>query len=87
MKNQNDFIIPPQALELAHLPTDSPLSLSIGENTLVMLPERMTAIQALNTIGALTELTTDHPEGLRYLWGSEGRLSLRRHARPGALPL
>ena len=47
MKNQNDFIIPPQALELAHLPTDSPLSLSIGENTLVMLPERMTAIQEI----------------------------------------
>ncbi len=72
MKNQNDFIIPPQALELAHLPTDSPLSLSIGENTLVMLPERMTAIQALNTIGALTELTTELIETIQKACGTCG---------------
>ena len=59
MKNQNNFIIPPEALELAHLPMDSPLSLSIGENTLVARPERMTALQALNTINVLTEITVD----------------------------
>ena len=72
MKNQNDFIIPPQALELAHLPTDSPLSLSIGENTLVMGPERMTAIQALNTIGALTEVTTELIETIQKACGTCG---------------
>ena len=72
MKNQNHFIIPPQALELSHLPTDSPLSLSIGENTLVVRPERMTALQALNTIGVLTEITTGLIEIIQDACGTCG---------------
>lgn len=70
MKNQNHFNIPPQALELAHLPTNSPLSLTIGDNTLVVRPERMTALQALNTIGTLTELTTELIESIQNACGT-----------------
>lgn len=72
MKNQNHFNIPPQALELAHLPTNSPLSLTIGDNTLVVRPERMTALQALNTIGTLTELTTELIESIQNACGTCG---------------
>ena len=59
MKNQKELIISADAVELSHLPTDAPLTEGVGENTLLVTPERMTAIQAVNTIGALTEFTAD----------------------------
>ena len=59
MKNQNIFTIPNQVLEAAHLPSHSQLTLSMGENTLVVLPERLTALQAANTIGVLSSIVTD----------------------------
>ena len=59
MKNQKELIISADAVELSHLPAGTPLTVSVGENTLVVTPGRMTAIQAVNTIGALTAFTTD----------------------------
>ena len=58
MKNQKELIISADTVELSHLPSDSPLTVSIGENTLVVTPQRMTAIQAANTITALTAFTS-----------------------------
>lgn len=59
MKNHNNFIIPAQALEQSSLPSDSPLSLHIGKNTLVVTPEHMTAIQAANTVSVLSDTVTE----------------------------
>ena len=38
MKNQKDLIISTDAVELSHLRPDSPITVSIGENTLVVTP-------------------------------------------------
>lgn len=54
MKKQKNLMIPSQALELCHFDLSTPLSLSTGENTLMVLPENMTALQAANAISELT---------------------------------
>ena len=72
MKNQKELIISADAVELSHLPTDAPLTVGVGENTLVVTPERMTAIQAVNTIAALTEFTSDLIDALKTACGSCG---------------
>ena len=72
MKKTKDLIISADAVELSHLPSDSPLTVSIGENTLVVTPQCMTAIQAVNTIAALTEFTSDLIDALKTACGSCG---------------
>ena len=59
MKKTKDLIISADAVELSHLPSDSPLTVSVGENTLVVVPERMTALQAANAINALTDIASE----------------------------
>ena len=70
MKNQKSIIIPAQALELSHLQPDEPLSLCAGENTLVVVPERMTALQAAHTIAVLTEFTSELLDAVKDACGS-----------------
>ena len=72
MKNQKELIIAAEAIELSHLQADSPITVSIGENTLVVTPQCMTAIQAVNTIAALTEFTSDLIDALKTACGSCG---------------
>lgn len=70
MKNKNEFIIDHQALELCHFDPHKPLTRLIGENTLVVLPERMTALEAVNTVAVLTSFTTELIESLLDACGS-----------------
>ena len=70
MKNQNDLIIPSQTLELCQLRPESPLSLCAGKNTLVVIPERMTAMEAVNAINVLTGLASDLIEALQATCGT-----------------
>ena len=70
MKNKNELIIDHQALELCHFDPHKNLTQLIGENTLVVLPERMTALEAVNTVNMLTAFTTELIELLRDACGS-----------------
>ena len=70
MKKMNDLVIDHQALELCHFDPHKPLTQLIGENTLVLLPERMTALEAVNTVAVLTDFTTGLIEVLRKACGS-----------------
>ena len=70
MKKTKDLIISADAVELSHLPSDSPLTVDVGENTLVVVPERMTAIQAVNAINALTRLASDLIEAVQAACGT-----------------
>ena len=72
MKNQKELIIAAEAIELSHLQADSPITVSIGENTLVVTPQSMTAIQVANTITALTAFTSDLIDALKTACGSCG---------------
>ena len=70
MKNKNDLTINHQTLELCHFDPGRKLTQLIGENTLVVLPERMTALETVNTVAVLTAFTTDLIELLRDACGS-----------------
>ena len=70
MKNKNDLTINRQALELCHFDPSKKLTQLIGENTLVLLPERMTALEAVNTISVLTAFATDLIKILRKACGT-----------------
>ncbi len=70
MKKQNDFVIDASAVELSHLRPDSPATVHIGENTLVVTPERMTAMEAVNAINVLTGLASDLIEAVLAACGT-----------------
>ena len=70
MKHKNDLVIDHQALKLCRLDPSRKLTYLIGENTLVVLPERMTALEAVNTVNMLTAFTTELIELLRDACGS-----------------
>ena len=70
MKKQNDLTINHQALELCHFDPHRPLTQHIGENTLVVLPKHMTALEAVNTVNMLTSFTTELIELLQDACGS-----------------
>ena len=70
MRNKNDLIINRQALELCHFVPGRPLTQIIGENTLVVLPKHMTALEAVNTVAVLTDFTTGLIEILLNACGS-----------------
>ena len=70
MKTQKELISSADAVELSHLPTDASLTVGVGENTLVVTPQCMTAIQAVNTIAALTEFTADLINAIKATCGT-----------------
>ena len=70
MNNKNDLVIDHQALKLCRLDPGRKLTYLIGKNTLVLLPERMTALEAVNTIAVLTSFTTDLMEIIQNACGS-----------------
>lgn len=59
MKNQKELVITADAVQMCHFQPDCQLIVGTGENTLLVMPDHMTAIQAVNAIGALTEFTAD----------------------------
>ena len=70
MKNKNDLTINHQTLELCRLDPGRKLTQLIGENTLLVLPERMTALEAINTVDMLTAFTTELIELLQDACGT-----------------
>ena len=70
MNNKNDLIIDHQALKLCGLDPSGKLTDLIGKNTLVVLPERMTALEAVNTVAVLADFTTELIEKLLAACGS-----------------
>ena len=59
MNKQNNIIIPADAVELSHIQPGADIAIHIGENTLVVLPEKLTALQAANAIALLADVGSD----------------------------
>lgn len=72
MKNQKELVIPAEAVELSHLQTDRPVCVHVGENTIVAVPSTMTAMEAVNTINALTDIVTPLLDTIRDACGTCG---------------
>ena len=58
MKKKNELVIDNQTLELCHFLPNDPLSIHVGENTMLVMPERMTAMEAVNTLNVLNSVIT-----------------------------
>ena len=72
MKHKNDLVIDRQTLELCRFLPDDPLSVHVGENTVLVVPESMTAMEAVNTIGVLSSILTALLDSLRDVCGTCG---------------
>ena len=59
MKQQTEIVIPADAVELSHIQPGERIAIHVGENTLVVIPEKLTALQAANTIAHLTRVGAD----------------------------
>ena len=72
MKIKKELVIPADAVELSHLRPDEPVCVHIGENTLVIVPQSMTAMEAVNTVHALDWLITKLLDSLKDACGTCG---------------
>lgn len=59
MNKQNTILIPAEAVEASHIQPGEHIAIHVAENTLVVVPEKLTALQALNTIAVLTAIGSD----------------------------
>ena len=83
MKHKNNLVIDRQTLELCHFNPGKQLTQLIGENTLVVLPKRMTALEAVNTVAELTNFTISLIKILRNTCGACGE---HREQKDGCCP-
>ena len=70
MKHKNELVIDRQTLELCHFDPGRKLTQLIGKNSLLVLPKRMTALEAVNTVAVLTDFTTGLIENLLAACGT-----------------
>lgn len=59
MNKQNNIIIPAVAVEQGRFQPGEDIAVHIGENTLVVLPEKLTALQAANAIALLADVGSE----------------------------
>ena len=72
MKNKNDLVIDHETLEVCGFLPNDPLSVHVGENTVLVVPESMTAMETVNTIGVLSSILTALLDALRDVCGTCG---------------
>ncbi len=59
MNKKNTILIPADVVEQSHLQPGESIAIHIGENTLVVIPEKLTALQAVNAIALLAEVGSE----------------------------
>ena len=69
MKIRKQLVIPADAVELSHLRPDEPVCIHIGENTIVAVPQNMTAMKAVNTLNVLDGIVSELLESFREACG------------------
>ena len=53
MNKKNTILIPAEAVEQSRFQPGEHIAVHVGENTLVVIPEKLTALQAVNAIALL----------------------------------
>ena len=56
MNKKNTILIPAEAVERSHIQPGEHIAIHVGENTLVVAPEKLTAMQAVNAIALRAEV-------------------------------
>ena len=69
MKIRKQLVIPADAVELSHLRPDEPVCVHVGENTIVAVPQNMTAMEAVNTLNVLDGIVSELLESFREACG------------------
>lgn len=59
MNKQNTILIPAEAVEASHIQPGEHIAIHVAENTLVVVPEKLTALQAVNAIALLGDVGSD----------------------------
>ena len=70
MKNKKELVISAEAVELSHLRPDDPVCIHVGENTIVAVPDRMTAMEAVNTLNVLDSVVSELLQSFREACGN-----------------
>ena len=69
MKQQTEIVIPAEAVEHSHIQPGEHIAIHVGENTLVVVPEKLTALQAANAIAHLTGANVFYVDALSIAAG------------------
>ncbi len=59
MNKKNTILIPADAVEQSHIQPGESIAVHIGENTLVAIPKKLTALQAVNAIALLADVGSE----------------------------
>ena len=59
MNKKNTILIPAEAVEQSRFQPGEHIAVHVGENTLVVIPEKLTALQAVNAIALLVEVGSE----------------------------
>lgn len=59
MKTHTEIVIPAEAVEASHIQPGEHIAIHVAENTLVVVPEKLTALQAVNAIALLGDVGSD----------------------------
>lgn len=92
MKQQTEIVIPAEVVEHSHIQPGEHIAIHVGENTLVVVPEKLTALQAANAIAHLTAVGADLLSIVKNACGTcderrEQGCAPRASGGPGAVPL
>lgn len=93
MNKQNTIIIPADVVEQSRIQPGENIAVHIGENTLVVLPEKLTALQAVNAIALLADVGSGLVSIVKDACGTcdcrrqEGKCFIEELDDPGQCPL
>ena len=59
MNKKNTILIPAEAVEQSRFQPGEHIAVHVGENTLIVIPEKLTALQAVNAIALLAEVGSE----------------------------
>ncbi len=59
MNKKNTILIPAEAVEQSRFQPGEHIAVHVGENTLIVIPEKLTALQAVNAIALLADVGSE----------------------------
>lgn len=93
MNKKNTILIPAEVVDQSHLQPGESIAVHIGENTLVVIPEKLTTLQAVNAIALLAEVGSELVDIVKGACGTcdcrrkEGKCFIEGMDNPGQCPL
>lgn len=93
MNKKNTILIPADVVEQSRFQPGENIAIHIGENTLVVIPEKLTALQAVNAIALLADVGSELVDIVKNACGTcacrlkEGKCFIEEMDNPDQCPL